>query len=238
MLWFDPHYLLFVALPLLVLSVIAQLWVRSAYAAASQILSRRGFTGAQAARYILDSAGLHHVPVEEHPGFLSDHYDPRTKVVRLSPDVFRSPSLAAIGVAAHEVGHAIQDATGYAPLVIRNFAVPLAAIGSNFGYIAILIGLFMAYAGAGVLNPFTVIGLLLIAAIAVFQLVNLPVEINASTRAIRLLPQLGIVDYDELPAVRRVLTAAAFTYVAATAAALLELLYWLWRLGLLGGRDR
>ena len=237
MLWFDPVYLLFVALPLLVLSILAQLWVRSAYAQAARILNRRGITGAQAAHYILQHAGIVDVVVEEHHGFLSDHYDPRSRVVRLSPDVYRNPTLAAVGIAAHEVGHAIQHATGYALLTIRNLAVPLASIGSNVGYFVIFIGLLMAWGGAPTLNIFTTLGLLLIAAVAFFQIVNLPVEINASTRALRLLTEVGIVDHDELPTVRGVLTAAAFTYVAATAAAVLELLYWLWRLGLLGGRD-
>ncbi len=237
MLWFDPVYLLFVALPLLLLSMLASAWVRSAYQQASRILNRRGITGAQAARMILDRAGLVDVPIEEHSGFLSDHYDPRERVVRLSPGVYREPSLAAVGIAAHEVGHALQHASNYLPLVIRNFAVPLASVGSNLGYFVIMIGLFMSFGGAPTLNVFTMLGLAMIAAVAFFQIVNLPVEINASTRALRLLTDMGIVDYDELPTVRSVLTAAAFTYVAATAAAVLELLYWLWRLGLLSARD-
>ncbi len=237
MLWFDPVYLLFVALPLMLLSLLASAWVRMAYAQAARVLNRRGITGAQAARMILERAGLFDVAIEEHHGFLSDHYDPRERVVRLSPDVYHRPTLAAVGIAAHEVGHALQHASGYAPLVIRNLAVPLASIGSNLGYFVIMIGLFMSFGGAPVLNVFTGLGLLLIGAVAFFQIVNLPVEINASTRALRLLTDMGIVDYDELPTVRSVLTAAAFTYVAATAAALLELFYWLWRLGLIGGRD-
>lgn len=235
MIWFDPHYILFVALPLLVLSLVAQLWVRSAFSSAARILNRRGITGAQAAHIILRAHGLDDVEVELHQGWLSDHYDPRTRTVRLSPQVYKTPSLAAVAVAAHEVGHALQHATGYAPLVIRNFAVPLASIGSNFGYLVIFIGLMMSWGGAPVLNIFTALGLLMIAAVAFFQIVNLPVEFNASARALRVLPQIGILDPDELPLARRVLTAAAFTYVAATAAAILELLYWAWRLGLLGG---
>jgi Zn-dependent membrane protease YugP len=233
----DPHYMLFIALPLLVITGLAQLLVHSAYSKYSKVGNRQGVTGAEAARYILERAGIHDVRVEQVQGWLSDHYSPRERVLRLSPQNYGTPSIAAVGIAAHEAGHAIQHAQKYAPLVLRNAAVPLASIGSGFGYLVILIGLMMS-GSSGPLNVFTFAGLLLIGAVAVFQLINLPVEFDASRRALAVLPETGILTAEETRAARKVLGAAALTYVAATLAAILELLYWAWRLGLLGGRDR
>jgi hypothetical protein len=232
---FDPYYILYVALPLLVVSGLASLWVRLAYKKYSQIPNAQGITGAEAAQVILRAAGIHDVRVEEHQGWLSDHYDPRARVLRLSPQNYSGYSVAAVGIAAHESGHAIQHATHYAPLVMRNMAVPLASVGSTLGYVAIMIGVAMAYGGGKPLNVFTIIGLLLLAGIAVFQLINLPVEFDASRRALQVLPQTGILSVEETAGARSVLLAAAATYVAATAAAVLELLFWAWRLGLFSG---
>jgi hypothetical protein len=233
MFMWDLNHLLFVALPLMALMLGAQLWVMAAYAKYSRIKNRQGITGAEAAKVILLHAGVRDVKVQEVAGWLSDHYSPREKVLRLSPKNFSGTSIAAVGIAAHEAGHAIQHARAFAPLVVRNLAVPLASIGSQFGYIAIILGIiFMRQA----LNPITLIGLGLIACVAVFQVVNLPVEFDASRRALLVLPGVGILDAEETAGARKVLRAAAMTYVAATIAALWELLYWAYRLGLLGGR--
>ncbi|MBI4600398.1 MAG: zinc metallopeptidase [Planctomycetes bacterium] len=231
---FDPVYLLYVFLPCFGLMLLAQLWVKSAYSTYSRVANRNGVTGAEAAQVILRAAGIHDVRVEPVEGWLSDHYSPREKVLRLSPRNYSGTSIAAVGIAAHEAGHAMQHAQSYGPLVVRNLAVPLASMGSGLGYLVIMIGLAMSTRG-NVLNAFTLIGLSLIAAVAFFQLVNLPVELNASRRALEVLPQTGILTLEENRAARNVLLAAAMTYVAATVTAVAELLYWAWRLGLLGG---
>ncbi len=230
MLFFDPVYLLFVG-PALLLSVAAQMWVKSAFARYSQVTNRRGLTGAQAARVVLDTAGLSGVRIEAARGFLSDHYDPRSRVLRLSPDVYGKPSLAAVGVAAHEAGHALQDAAGYAPLQARSALVPVAQIGSNLAWPLLFIGFLLQ---AGSLVKF---GVVLFSAAVLFQLVTLPVEFNASRRALAALGSTGVLAPDELPGARQVLSAAALTYVAAAVAAVAQLLYFLLRAGMLGGRD-
>jgi Zn-dependent membrane protease YugP len=231
--YFDPYYMLYVALPLLALTGLAQLWVKAAYAKYSQVGNSRGITGAEAAQVILRAGGVGDVRVEQVDGWLSDHYSPKEKVLRLSPKNYQGASIAAVGIAAHEAGHALQHARGYAPLALRNVAVPLANIGSGFGYLVIVIGLVMSGAGNRV-NLVTLTGLGLIACVALFQLINLPVEFDASRRALEVLPQTGILTAEETRGARSVLVAAAFTYVAATAAAIAELVYWAWRLGLLG----
>ncbi|MCO6455026.1 MAG: zinc metallopeptidase [Pirellulaceae bacterium] len=218
MYFFDFNLLLWVA-PALLLAFVAQWMVRSAYSTASQVGART--SGFRAAREILDSAGLYDVGIEQVPGQLSDHYDPRAKVLRLSGDVYHGRSLAAVGIAAHEAGHALQDATGYMPLVVRNFAVPAASLGSSAGILLLALGL--------VFRPLLIVGIVLFAGVVFFQLVNLPVEFNASSRAKGELLRLGIVDGGELPYVRRVLNAAALTYVAATLQSVLTLLYYLSR---------
>jgi Zn-dependent membrane protease YugP len=217
MFYFDPFYLLWIA-PALLLAFIAQAMVKSAYAHASQVPAR--MSGMRAARMILDKAGLENVAIEQVPGHLSDHYDPRAKVLRLSEDIYHGQSMAAVGIAAHEAGHAIQDASRYAPLVIRNLAVPLANFGSSLGMIVFFVGLALA------LKPIAIVGLVLFGGVAFFQLVNLPVEFDASSRAKVLLVQQGIIDERELPEVKRVLNAAALTYVAATLQSVLTLLYY------------
>jgi Zn-dependent membrane protease YugP len=188
---------------------------------------------------MLQHAGLDGtVRIERVAGTLSDHYDPRAKVVRLSRDVHDSNSLAALGVACHEVGHAIQDARRYAPLVIRNMAVPVANFGSGMSMTLIMIGVILMVMGmAGLGQAVGVIGVLLFGTVVAFQIINLPVEFDASARAKILMPQLGLISgRQEQRAVNSVLNAAAMTYVAATIVALLQLLYWAYRMGLIGGR--
>jgi len=214
---FDPLFWMLVG-PALLLGLLAQVWVKSAYANARR--QPAPLSGAAAARHILDSAGLQNVGIEQVPGRLSDHYDPRHKVLRLSPDVYQSRSLAAVGIAAHEAGHAIQDARAYAPLVIRNAAVPAAGFGSGAGIWMLFFGLILK-------APFLAwLGIALFVCFVFFQVVNLPVEFNASSRAKAQLVQLGIVNQQELTVVGKVLSAAAMTYVAATLQAIFTLLYY------------
>jgi len=219
---FDPMYWLFI-LPALLLGLWAQFRIKVNYATAQQLPAP--LSGAAAARHILDSAGLGNVGIEMVPGHLSDHYDPRDKVLRLSEEVYHSRTLAAVGIAAHEAGHALQDAYAYAPLVIRNAAVPIAGFGSNAGIL-------MAIFGA-ILNMPGLIwaGIIAFSAVVFFQVVNLPVEFNASARAKAVLVDLGIIDRDGLYYVNKVLNAAALTYVAATLQAILTLLYLIFRFG-------
>lgn len=228
MFYFDPLYFVMIA-PALLLSLLAQLWVKSAFAKYGAVGNRRGITGAEAARRILQRGGLGDVSIEVTTGFLGDHYDPRGRVLRLSPDVHSRASLAAVGVAAHEAGHALQDADGYAPMKVRASLVPVAQIGSNLAWPLLILG-FM-------LQALTLVkfGVLLFTAAVLFQIVTLPVEFNASRRALASLEGIGILSPDEMPGARRVLSAAALTYVAAAVAAVMQLLYFLLRSGLLGG---
>jgi len=231
----DWHHMLYVVLPMMLIGAAAQAWVKLAYSKYSQIKNSKGITGREAAYVVLRTNGIQNVEIEPVEGFLSDHYSSSEKVLRLSPENYNGTSIAAVAVAAHEAGHAVQDARGYAPLVIRNFAVPMANIGSSFGYIAIILGMAMT---RNPQNTLSIIGLMLIGAVALFQLINLPVEIDASRRALQVLPGIGILSEEENRGARTMLTAAAFTYVAATIAALWELLYWAMRMGLIGGRSR
>ena len=219
---FDPLYLVFVA-PALLLAFIAQSMVSSRYATASRVPAP--MTGAQAARKILDVAGLHNVRIEQTSGRLTDHYDPSTKVIRLSPEVFANASAASVGIAAHEAGHAIQDAVNYKPMVLRSLSVPMASLGSNMAFILFFAGLFVQ-----ALSFLTVIGIVLFSFVVIFQLITLPVEFNASARARKQLASLGIVSGEQDYQVKKVLNAAALTYVAATLMAILQLLYLLSRL--------
>lgn len=228
MIGFDPMYMMFV-LPAMLLAVFAQFRVKSAYARASKIPSRSGLTGAQAASQILAANGISNVRIELAQGYLSDHYDPKAKALRLSQDVYHGHSLASLGIAAHEVGHALQDKERYGPLVIRNGIVPLAAVGSNLSYFIIFIGLSMGALG------FVMLGIALFSLTVIFQLINLPVEFDASSRAKSILVNRGMILGDEEKEVSSVLNAAALTYVAATISSILTLLYYLWRAGLLGG---
>jgi len=216
--FFNPMYFLFIA-PAVLLGLWAQMRVKSTYAEARR--QAAPLSGAAAARHILNSSGLQDVGVEQVGGFLSDHYDPRAKVLRLSPEVYQSRSLAAVGIAAHEAGHAIQDAKDYGPLVIRNAAVPAANFGSSAGIILLILGAVMNFL------PLLLLGIGLFGVVVFFQVVNLPVEFNASSRAKAQLVELGIVDRQELKHVDKVLDAAAWTYVAATLQAVLTLLYYI-----------
>lgn len=215
--FFDPAYMLAVA-PAMLLAMWAQWRVQSSFAAASQ--EPAPLTGAAAARHILDSAGATDVEIEAIPGKLNDHYDPQAKVLRLSEAVYGSRSLAAVGIAAHEAGHALQDAHRSSMMAIRNAAVNVANLGSGFGITMFVLGLMMQVA------PLAWLGIALFAGTVFFQLVNLPVEIDASNRAKAQLVNLGIVPAAEMPAVNKVLNAAAWTYVAATLQSILTLLYY------------
>jgi Zn-dependent membrane protease YugP len=213
----DPLFWILVG-PALVLGIIAQIWVRSAYARASH--EPAPMSGAEAARYILSAAGLHDVSVERVAGFLTDHYDPQDRVVRLSPEVYGSRTVAAMGIAAHEVGHALQHAENYGALAVRNAAVGIANFGSSAGLWMLIFGILLT-------SPVLLwAGILLFSGTVFFQLVNLPVEFNASARARRVLAQLGLVDPRAQSLVNSVLAAAALTYVAATLQAFLTLLYY------------
>lgn len=225
--FFDPMYFLYIA-PALLLGLWAQMRVKSTYAVAQRMPSP--LSGAAAARHILDSAGLRDVDIEQVPGQLTDHYDPRQKVLRLSQDVYQGRSLASVGIAAHEAGHALQDAKNYAPLVVRNIAVPVAGFGSNAAFFFIIIGAIVP-----ALHFLVMAGILLFSCFVFFQLVNLPVEFNASNRAKAQLVELGIVSPDQLVYVKQVLNAAAWTYVAGTLQAIMILLYYIMRFS--GSRD-
>jgi Zn-dependent membrane protease YugP len=229
--FFDPLYLAVMGIGLL-LSLGAQAWVMGSVRRWREVAMGRGMTGRDIAQLILQSEGIHDVQIEEVQGFLSDHYDPTHKVLRLSPDNYRGRSVAAAGISAHEVGHAIQDKVGYAPMRIRQKLVPVANIGTNLGVILIMIGIAIRAVGMAK------IGVLLFGAFVLFTLVTLPVEIDASRRAYATLSRGGILARDELGGVRQVLTAAAATYLAAAVTAILQLLYFAYRAGLLGGDNR
>lgn len=226
----DPLYWMLIG-PTMILAFWAQMKVKSAFNKYSQRPTGNGMTGAQAAAAVLRYAGIGDVKIEQVGGFMSDHYDPRSKVLRLSPDVYGSNSVAAAGVAAHEAGHAIQHAKGYAPLKIRSALVPVASIGSWLAWPMIIFGMMLQ---SMQLMQF---GVLAFSALVAFQLVTLPVEFDASNRAKAVLVKAGVLgSQQESEGVSKVLNAAAMTYVAATVAALAQLLYFLLRSGLLGGR--
>jgi uncharacterized protein len=226
---FDPLYLLFMV-PGLLLSLWATWRVKSTFGRYSRVRTANGITGADAAARLLAGAGVHDVRIVATPGQLSDHYNPGTKTLALSQEVYGSPSVAAVGVACHEAGHAIQHAQSYGPMSVRSILVPTANIGSSIGYMAMLGGLFLQSQGL------VAIGAVLFSAVLLFQLVTLPVEFDASARAKRLAFEQGIVLDSERVGVNAVLNAAAMTYLAAVVSTLLTLLYFLVRAGLLGGR--
>lgn len=221
--FFDPRLLLFIV-PGLILGLWAQSKVRSAYERASRIRSRRGLTGAQAARSILDSEGVRNVEVEATPGFLSDHYHPLLHKLRLSEANYSGDSLAAVGVAAHEVGHAIQHWRHYVPMYLRSALVPLCTVGSVLGQLALGFGALLAFSGYALGSYMLLAGIAGFSLVLLFSLVTLPVEFNASKRALRVLTANGLVDADELPEVKGVLDAAALTYVASAVSILGTLL--------------
>jgi uncharacterized protein len=226
--FFDPLYFIILA-PAMLLMLWAQMKVKSSFASGMRVPAP--LSGAAAARHILDQAGCSDVGVEETHGVLSDHYDPRSRVLRLSQDVYHSRTASAVGIAAHEAGHALQHAQQYMPLVVRNAAVPAARFGPTVSIILLIIGAIMG-------SPqLVLLGLLAFAALLFFQVVNLPVEFDASNRAKRILSELHIVDDEGAIAVRRVLNAAAWTYVAAALQTLMTLLYYVLRFGGILGSD-
>lgn len=217
--YFDPTYML--VLIGVVICLAASAKMRSTFSRYSRIRNHSGMTGREAAEQVLHRAGIYDVRVEHVSGNLTDHYDPRSKVLRLSDATYGSASVAAVGVAAHECGHAIQHATGYAPLAFRSTLVPVANFGSTIAWPLILIGLlFNSQSSILFLN----LGILAFSLAVLFQIVTLPVEFNASSRAIRMLSGNGMLYEDEVQATRKVLTAAALTYVAGAASAILQLL--------------
>lgn len=229
---FDPTVILL--LPAIILTAYAQSKVHRAYGKFSHIRNQKGITGAQAARRVLDMNGLSNVRIEMTRGVLTDHYDPRNRVMRLSADVYNEATLAAVSIAAHESGHAIQHGVGYGFLTFRNSLAPVASVVSNLSWPLLILGLILGGMGnVGLGNLVFDLGVLFFAAVVLFHLVTLPVELNASKRALQQLQSLGIVNAQEIGGSRKVLSAAALTYVAALATAVLNLI----RILLIRGRD-
>lgn len=214
---FDPLYL-FLVLPAFIFSLWAQAMVSSRFKKYSAQRTINGITGVDAARQVMERAGVYNVPIERVTGNLSDHYDPRTNVIRLSENVYDTASVAAVGVAAHEAGHAIQYATSYAPIRMRAAIIPVTNIGSKLSVPLIIIGMLMEM--TGLIN----IGIILFGTVVVFQLITLPVEFNASRHAVSSLSQTGLLNDDELSGSKKVLSAAALTYVGALAVSLAQLI--------------
>ena len=213
----DPLYLILL-IPILILTFYAQAKVSSSFNRYSSVRNRRGLTGAQAAQAVLQSHGVYDVRVERIAGRLTDHYDPRSNVIRLSADVYDSSSIAAVGVAAHEAGHAVQYAVGYSPVRIRMAILPVTQFGSQFGVIALILGIVLYW------EPLFLLGIILFSFTTLFQLVTLPVEFNASRRAIETIEGQHLLEGEEVSGARKVLSAAALTYVAALLMSVLQLL--------------
>ncbi|MBD7910399.1 zinc metallopeptidase [Clostridium cibarium] len=214
--YFDPTYLILV--PALIISFWAQTKVSSAYDKYSRVRTMNGYTGEQIARMILNDAGLYDIPIEVVNSRLGDHYDPKNRVLRLSPDVYSGTTIAAAGIAAHEVGHAIQHKESYGPLAFRNSIYPVVNISSTFSWVLFIAGLILA------IKPLVYFGIILFSAVVLFQLVTLPVEFNASNRALKILNTRRILYGDEVKGAEKVLDAAAMTYVAATLMAVSQLI--------------
>lgn len=221
--YIEPSYFVF-ALPPMLLGLWAQFKVKSAFKKYSQVRTQSGVSGAEAARRILSRGGLGNVTIETTHGMLSDHYDPFHKTLRLSEDVYNLPSIASVGVAAHEAGHALQDKSGYMPLQLRSFMVPAVSAGSYIGPILFIAGMFLA---GTIGTTLAWAGITLFGATALFALVTLPVEFDASRRAKELLVSQGIVSSAEMKGVNAVLDAAALTYVAAAAQAIMQMIYYI-----------
>ncbi len=217
MIWYDYYYLILVV-PALIISLLAQLNVKNVYASMAKVKNSKNLTGAQAALNVLSYYGIHNVRVEVTGGKLTDHYDPRTNVIRLSPEVYSGSSIASVGIACHEAGHAAQHAQNYAPIKIRNSILPFANIGSSMGFTIAIIGYFMG------LDLIVNIGIILFAAVVLFQLVTLPVEFNASSRALKVIGETNMLYDDEIPKARKVLRAAAMTYIASLLVSIMSLL--------------
>ena len=226
--YLDPLYIILV-IPAVIIAAIAQANVSGTFSKYSKVRTARGYTGAEAARAILDANGLYNVRVERVAGNLSDHFDPRQNVIRLSQGDYDNATVAAVGVAAHESGHAVQYATGYAPIKLRNAIVPITQFGSSLSIPVLLLGFFMG------LQPLVYAGIILFSAMVVFQLVTLPVEFNASSRALAIIEEQELLGSEELRGAKKVLGAAALTYVAALLVSLMQLLRIILRFG---GRRR
>jgi len=231
MLIIDPYYLILVLGPVLLIGGLASLMTKATFKKYSRVAAGRGYTGAQAAEHMLHSAGVTNFSIKPTGGFLSDHYNPMTRTLRLSQEVFGSRSLSAVGIACHEAGHAIQHARRFAPLHLRTGLVPLTNLCSHLYIVPIILGLVMQY------RPIAIAGLIMCAMSLVFALVTLPVEWDASRRAKRAMVEGGMLSEQEARHAGKVLNAAFMTYIAAAVSALLVLLYWAWRLGLIGGRS-
>jgi len=232
MLFYNPYYLLFMA-PAFILTMLAQLYVNSTYRKWRKVPASGRMSGAEAAERLTRYAGLHDVEIQKTRGNLTDHYDPRSKVLRLSQDVYQGDSVASLAIAAHELGHALQDQDEYTPLRFRSMLVPVVNIGSYLGWILIMIGLFLR------LTDLAWLGVLVFSGGALFSLATLPVELNASSRAKALLTNSGLIrTEEEQRGVNAVLNAAALTYIAALFTAILQLLYWASMVAGIGGRRR
>lgn len=215
---FDFTYFIYI-LPAVILSLIAQIMVKTTFSKYSGVMNRSGITGAEAAQRVLSSHGVYDVRVEQVSGNLTDHYDPRSKVIRLSDTVYASTSVAAVGVAAHEAGHAVQHAVGYFPIKARNAIFPVVRFGSSFSWIAIMLGFVFTF------EPLVLAGIILFSFTVIFQLITLPVELNASARAMATIRDASLLaDENETRGARKVLTAAAMTYVAAAITSIMQLL--------------
>ncbi len=217
MFYVDYYYLILVV-PAIIISLIAQAKVKGTYAKYSSVQNMRRITGAQAAANVLNNYGINNVRIEQTSGTLTDHYDPRTNVIRLSPEVYSGTSVASIGIACHEAGHAAQHAQNYVPIKIRNAILPVANIGSSAGVFIAIIGYFLGF------GPLIDIGILLFASVVLFQLVTLPVEFNASSRAMKVISETNMLYENERAGAKKVLTAAAMTYVASLLVSIMSLL--------------
>jgi len=233
--FFDPMYWVVIGVGM-ALSLWAQARVKGTFGKYSRIGTQSRMTGAEVARGILEQSSIRGVQIEPIRGSMTDHYDPRTRTLRLSEPVYGSNSMAAFGVAAHEVGHAIQHASGYAPLGFRSAWVPVANLGGGLSMLVLILAAFLGGAATAIGQTAALVGVILFATTTVFTLVTLPVEFDASRRALRALESGGFVNSAELAGARKVLNAAAMTYVAAFVTSLLTLVYWAYRLGLLGRR--
>ena len=217
MIWYDYYYLVLVV-PAIIISLFAQINVKRTYSKMARVLNQRGITGDMAAQRVLSYYNINNVRIEQTHGKLSDHYDPRGNVIRLSPEVYSGRSIASVGIACHEAGHAAQHAQNYAPIKIRNTVLPVANIGSSMGFTIGIIGYFLGF------ELLVSVGIILFSAVVAFQLITLPVEFNASRRAMKVIAETAMLVDDENAKARKVLTAAAMTYVAALLVSIMSLL--------------
>lgn len=217
MFWYDYYYLVLVV-PAILIAILAEINVKATYGKMAKINNAKHLTGAQAAAKVLEHYGIYDVRIEPVSGKLSDHFDPRSNVIRLSHEVYSGTSIAAVGIACHEAGHAAQHAQNYIPIKVRNAILPVANIGSTVGFYLAIFGYFIGF------GPLVDIGVILFASVTAFQLVTLPIEFNASRRAISVIDETGMLDVDETPKAKKVLFAAALTYVAALLISIMSLL--------------